>query len=139
MTRLRTGRPVVFAAVLAVFSASCGGDGPALHPVRGTVLFQDKPADGATVVFQPVGGPAGGAMPSGVVGPDGSFTLTTHPGGTGAPAGEYLVLVTWYPSDARDQANPKNKLPKKYEGSDSPLKVTVKPGDNTLDPFKLTK
>ncbi len=133
----RLVRLATAAAVLSV--ASCGESGPALHPVRGTVLFQDQPADGATVVFQPAGGPADAPMPSGAVGPDGTFTLFTHPGGAGAPAGDYLVLVTWLPANAREQANPKNKLPPKYSGLDSPLKATVKPGNNTLDPFKLTK
>ena len=127
------------AAVCALGSVSCDGGGPALHPVRGAVLFDGAPADGASVVFQPVGGAAGAAMPSGTAGADGAFTLRSHPGGEGAAAGDYLVLVTWYPANSREQANPKNRLPAKYAGPDSPLKVTVKPGDNSLDAFQLTK
>jgi hypothetical protein len=122
--------------VLAVGLSSCGGGGPDLFPVRGTVLFDGQPADGASVAFQPVGG---GPTPSGIAGPDGTFTLHTHPHGAGAPAGEYTVVVTWYPPDARSQDKPKNKLPAKYAGADSPLRATVKPGENALDPFKLTR
>ena len=36
-------------------------------------------------------------------------------GGNGL-AGDYLVLVTWYPANSREQANPKNRLPAKYAG-----------------------
>ena len=93
------------------------------------------------MVLQRLGGEAGTLVPSGAVGADGSFTVSTHPHGPGAPAGEYLVLVSWYPSDGRSLANPKNKLPAKYEDpGKTPLpKVTVKPGPNDLGMLALTK
>jgi len=122
--------------------ASCGPTGPKLHPVKGQVFYLDKPAEGAQVIFQPAGDvPAGGALtPSGTVAADGSFTLSTYPHGEGAPAGEYQVLVTWYPPNARELDNPVNKLPAKYgEPGSALLKATVKEGDNVLEPFRLTK
>jgi hypothetical protein len=121
-----------------MLAASCGS-GPKLHPVRGQVFHGDTPAEGATVVFQPKDGPPDGPMPSGTVGPDGSFTLTTHPHGEGAPAGEYFVLVTWYPPDARLQDNPQNKLPEEYGTPSSPLKATVNDGPTELEPFRIPK
>ena len=56
------------------------------------------------------------------------------------PAGAYVVLVTWYPPNARELENPKNKLPDVYSRqADSPLRATVKAGPNELEPFRLTK
>src|SRR3954464_12573957 len=66
-------------AVAAILAASCGG-GPKLYPVRGKVLYLDRPAEGAKVVFQPVNGGPDSPMPSGTVGPDGTFTLRTQRG-----------------------------------------------------------
>jgi hypothetical protein len=127
-------------AVAAVLIASCGAGGPKLHPVRGKVLYLDQPAEGAAVVFQPANSTADSLMPSGTVGADGTFTLSTHPHGEGAPAGDYVVLLTWLPPNAREQENPKNKLPPKYASpTESPLRATVKPGTNELEPFRLTK
>jgi hypothetical protein len=131
-----------FAAALALglplLGASCGGDGPKLYPVRGKVLYLNMPAEGATVVFHPADPAA--PKPSGTVGPDGTFTLTTYPHGEGAPAGEYAVAVTWFPPDARETDHPKNNLPARYaDATRSGLKASVKEGPNELKPFELTK
>jgi hypothetical protein len=134
-------------ASLALLLSSCGGgDGPVLHPVRGTVLYEDKPAEGATVVFHPVNGTPDSPRPSGVVGKDGTFTLRTHPHGEGAPEGNYVVLVTWFEAagpakkEGRDPPDPKSKLSEHYtDAAKSGLKATVKPGENKLEPFKLTR
>jgi hypothetical protein len=127
-------------AIVLLAAASCGPAGPKLHPVKGKVLYEGNPAAGASVVFEPVDGSGDTAKPSGLVGPDGSFTLTTYPHGDGAPAGEYVVLVTWYPENARELDHPKNKLPARYA---DPMrttvpKVTVQAGPNDLAPFALT-
>jgi len=123
---------------LALLTASCGDGGPTLYPVGGKVFFHDAPAEGATVVLHPSDPKA--AKPSGTVGADGTFTLLTHPHGEGAPAGDYTVVVTWYPPNARGLDNPKNKLPARYaDPAQSGLKATVKAGPTELDPFKLTK
>lgn len=127
---------------LAVMAASCGS-GPKLYPVKGKVLYQDQPAEGATVVFHPKNRPADAPKPSGTVGADGSFTLSTYPHGEGAPPGEYLVLVSWYPPDARTAENPesaKSKLPELYgNAATSPLTATVGTGPTELEPFRLSK
>jgi hypothetical protein len=127
-------------ALAAVGGLSCGPSGPALHPVRGSVHFEGQPAEGATVVLEPVGGGGDLSKPSGTVSADGTFTVTTHPHGSGAPAGEYAVLVTWYPPDARSVDNPKNKLPAKYaDPAKTPVpKVTVPAGGTEVPPIKLT-
>ena len=138
MTHFRTLRLAGLIAAL-VFLTSCGG-GSKLHPVTGTVLYQDQPIEGATVVFQPASSAEGTSAPSGITGPDGKFKLRTHPHGDGAPAGEYKVLITWYPANAREQENPKNRLPDRYGNpTDTPLQATVNKGPNELEPFRLTK
>jgi hypothetical protein len=137
-------RPVgwVGVALVAVGMMSCGGGGgPTLYPVSGAVFFEGKPAEGATVVFHPADGDAGKPKPSGTVAADGKFTLDTYPRGPGAPAGDYLVLVTWYPPDARSMDNPKNKLPARYADAAAAdvLKATVQAGPTDLAPFQLKK
>ncbi len=126
-------------ALTAVGGLSCGPAGPVLHPVRGTVHFEGQPAEGATVILEPAGG-GGGSKPSGTVAADGSFAVATHPHGSGAPAGEYTVLVTWFPPDARSLDNPKNKLPAKYaDPAKTPVpKVSVPAGGTDIPPIKLT-
>jgi hypothetical protein len=118
----------------------CSSGGPKLHPVQGTVLFNDQPAEGATVILDPVVASEGTAKPSGTVKADGTFSVQTHPHGDGAPAGEYVVLITWYAPGARGLENPKNKLPAKYgdPGRTPVQKITVRPGRNDLEPFRLT-
>ncbi|MBO0700187.1 MAG: hypothetical protein J2P46_17440 [Zavarzinella sp.] len=128
------------AVVAALLLPACSGGGPKLYPVRGKVLYLDQPAEGATVVFQLAGGSADAPMPSGTVGADGSFSLSTYPHGTGAPAGEYVVLITWLAPKTDQLENSKNKLPGRYSmATGSPLRATVKPGTNELEPFRLTK
>ena len=127
------------ALVLALGVASCGPSGPELHPVTGTVLLDGQPADGATVVFHPVGGGPDAPRPGAVAGKDGAFALNTHPHGAGAPAGEYTVLVTWL-VDGPGGGDGKNKVPARYaDPTQSGLRATVKPGPNQLEPFQLSK
>jgi hypothetical protein len=126
----------------ALLAPACNRSTVKLYPVTGKVLYKDQPADGAQIVFQPAGEENAqyqGPLPMAMVAPDGSFRLATDPHGEGAPAGNYNVLISWYPPDARDSFNPKNKLPNKYADSANPiLKAVVKEGNNELEPFRLT-
>ena len=130
--------------VLGLVLTGCGNSSSVkLHPVRGKVFFKDQPAEGAKVVFLPAGEENAafrGARPAATVSADGSFEMETDPHGVGAPAGEYTALITWFgPRDENPGSNPKNKLPNKYGDQGKPLfKATVKEGENTLEPFKLT-
>ena len=125
--------------VAAALLSACGGNSaPKLYPVRGQLLWNEQPAEGAQIVFHPV--EATGLMPSGTVGKDGTFTLTTYPHGDGAPAGDYAVVVTWYPPDARSLDNPQDKLKGRYaDPTQSQLKATVKTEPNELPAFRLKK
>jgi hypothetical protein len=125
-------------APLAVVLTSCGQSGPTLHPASGKVMYNNQPAVGATVVFMPTG-TSGGPTPSGVVGEDGTYRLSTHPHGEGAPAGEYNVAVSKFPENAREQANPRSLLPAKYaDAAASGLKRTVAAGGGELPQIDLT-
>src|SRR5688572_4246517 len=99
---------VLFAAIAAI--VGCGGGSPTgnqkpVHPVRGEVYHGGKAAAGAFVVFVPAMEPADtpDPRPRGHVNEDGSFTLSTYGVNDGAPAGEYLVTITWPIADRDDE------------------------------------
>jgi len=132
---------VVLMCALAFAFASCSKSSVKLYPVHGQVLFKDQPAEGAQVVFRPAQESGEGQNPPmayGTVEKDGKFTLRTEPHGEGAPAGDYAVLITWYDTDPNDALKHVSKLPAKYADQLNPLiKVTVKEGNNDLEPFRL--
>jgi hypothetical protein len=127
---------------LCALLVGCGGDGrPACHPVTGKVLVDGKPAVRAVVAFHPLAPQADGQSygPSTITGDDGGFRLTTFDAGDGAPAGEYAVTVvaTYVVKGGQDVAV-SDLLGGRYaDPKTTPLKVTVKEGDNVLQPFDL--
>ena len=146
MPRRAARLPALTVAVVAVVAlAGCGQGGPKLYPVSGKVLVGDAPPEYATVVFHPVGDAGPDAVkPRGTVGPDGTYTLTTHTAGDGAPAGEYAVTVEWWLSGAKKGADPdspaQNRLPVRYaDPTQSKLTATVGPGPTEVPAFKLKK
>jgi len=119
--------------------AACGGEGVKLFPVSGKVLLNDAPLEGATVVLQPTD-PALDWRPTGTTKADGSFTVTTYPHGEGAPNGDYVVLISQYAPDAREKADPKSEIPRRYADPEKALfHAKVADGPVVLEPFKLTK
>jgi hypothetical protein len=76
-------------------SADCS-DPNGTYPVSGKVLYKGEPARGAVVYFHRKNSadPLQEHTPQGVVGEDGTFTLTS-PVGKGALPGEYVVLIEW--------------------------------------------
>ena len=88
-------------------------------PVEGKVLCQGKPLQFGSVMFQPdVGPPA-----TGVIGPDGTFRLTTYTNGDGAVIGKHRVRITCFESQRPDAPPPdpnvepgtgKSLIPTKY-------------------------
>jgi hypothetical protein len=112
-----------------------------VHPVKGKVLVQGKPAARAFVLFVPVKEPAEAPdpRPRADAADDGSFELSTYGEKDGAPAGEYIVTVTWPGGvlpDGREE--PADKLLGRYENvTKSKLRATVKEGQNDLPPFQL--
>ena len=127
----------------------CGSAPPTpVHPVRGQVLFEGQPIPSALVVLHPVNPSAGKEVPPprAKVESDGSFTLGTFESRDGAPAGDYIVTVSWWQSGAtgkggrQDDAPPSNHLPARYSKvSTSDLRAHVEAGDNQLPVIRLTK
>ena len=87
----------LFWAVLpaALLAAGCAGGGTAQPvKVRGVVKLDDKPIEGAMVVFLPADSKSGHNA-QGVTRGDGSFQLSTYRDGDGALPGEYKVVVQY--------------------------------------------
>jgi hypothetical protein len=128
---------------LMVF-AGCGEKGIARYPVNGSVNIDNKPVEGAMVIFCPVGGSeqVQKTRPFGFTEGDGKFELTTVKKGDGAPAGDYKVLVQW---PAKSSANDNNsrstggdRLQGRYMNLEkSQITLTVKQGSNDVPPFEL--
>jgi hypothetical protein len=122
---------------------SCGPRRRKLYPVRGKVLFEGQPAEGALVTLHALD--ASDPMevaPRAYVQAGGSFAIGTYASGDGAPAGEYKVSVVWLPPDARERAlsgSFPTKLPASYsDPKTSGLRGEVKEQPNEWPAFQLT-
>jgi len=126
--------------------AGCSGGGHGTASVSGTVLYKDKPVDGATVSLLHKSADPKAKSATGKTNGSGQFTLTTYFGPDDQPAGampgDYTVIVTKIDEpqgafDPHKDPPPKHHLPLKYEAAQtSPLSATIKPGSNRLE-FKL--
>jgi len=82
--------PRISVALLALILAGCGGsDRPSMYPVTGTVTYDGKSLENASVVFVQ----ENGLVSVGRTDSSGHFSLKTQ-GSEGAPAGSYQVTVT---------------------------------------------
>jgi hypothetical protein len=138
---------------LAVFHAAGCSNGPQhepVYPVKGVLLYEDRPAAGAVVWFHALATleevspdtPATGPRPVGIVQQDGSFELQTYGTKDGAPVGRYCVSVMWRRAiEKGGSEDEENLLPLRYLDprlAGLPV-VDVTPGVNILPPFKLAK
>jgi hypothetical protein len=137
-------------SIAAVFAAivGCGDGGIATYPVAGTVMIDNKPADGAMVIFVPTATSteAERKRPFGIADGEGRFRLTTLVQEDGAPAGEYKVLVQWpapsgKPDDQRSgrrgALGPDRLRGKYFNLENSTLSAKVEEQSNELPPFEL--
>jgi hypothetical protein len=127
--------------------AGCGDPNAAssikVYPVKGQVLLPDgKPLKSGRAVLVST---EKGMEFTGEVGSDGNFAIKTSYG-DGAPEGTYKVRIEYDdPNQVPAKGKPSRRnvsnlpfSPKFTDESTSDLSVTVKPGDNILEPFKLT-
>lgn len=143
--------------VMMVVLAGCGGSGdkwtdarPETYPVSGTVLYNDEPVEGATVIFSPVGHENGAV---GLTAANGEFQLRTFEPNDGAVAGDYKVTIRKVEviSDGADgppaipdptpaPLEERSFLPERYgKAASSGLTASVKEeGGNTFK-FELTE
>src|SRR5262245_24393263 len=92
---------VLLQAALVFVASGCGPRQKSVFPVGGKVVAgtEKKPAKGAMVILTPVAGDAKDPTRSfGTVGDDGSFAITTYNANDGAPAGDYVITLTWMPA-----------------------------------------
>lgn len=121
----------------ALFVPGCsGGDRVPVVPVSGQMFVKSQPAEGALVVLRPLGDDNPEhwkqGFPRATVAADGSFRVGTYGADDGAPAGEYVVLATWY--RVAQGANPDDPEAEKTDQlggqfadpAQSPLRATVK-------------
>lgn len=133
---------VQFGLSLALLAClACGGTQRKLYPVRGKVLVDGKPAEGAVVALyaQDTSQPMA-QFPRGHVKADGSFTIGTYDSGDGAPPGDYKVAIVWMDEDPEILPNGRfaTKLPDKYSNATTtPLSVQVREGPNDLAAYEL--
>jgi hypothetical protein len=130
-------------ALVALACGSCGKTNHGLYPVSGKVTFNGSPASGATVFFHRKGADAmNEQMIMGVVENDGTFELVCGSLGSGAPPGEYVVVIEWKDVLGRDKGRPlrgPDKLNGRYADPIHPrLHATIKEETNDLAPFDLT-
>lgn len=118
----------------------CGERIAPVHPVRGQVLLDGLPLEGADVAFHPQVGE--GRNLTATTNADGRFELTTHAPGDGAEAGKYGVSIQWrelvQEGDEASRAG-KNLLPPRYaDPATSQLEAEVREGTNELPPWDLS-
>jgi hypothetical protein len=132
--------------LLSFSSLGCGSDDGRVdvYPVSGKVLVQDRPADGAEVVFYPMVAEADGVKmpgPAGTTDAGGVFHLRSYEALDGAPAGEFKVTVVWPaapPPNASGVFQLKDRLGGRYANPQtSKLTATVEPGGGEIPPFEL--
>lgn len=150
---MRTTDALRLAAIVAVVAGltGCGSGRVQTYPVVGTVTAGGRPATGVVVALIPVDPQKSPltSCPRGEVGADGRYTLTTFSIGDGAPADEYKVTLRWPTeldgkskslAEAQGEGGDIDRLKSKYaDPNTSPWTVTIKPGDNTLDPLTITE
>jgi hypothetical protein len=147
--------------VFLLFSGCARTEWPATALVSGTVTSHGKPVPRATVSFHSSGAPRYGY---GTTDAAGRYTLSTFEPDDGAMIGDHVVVIAPSKSLAEnpdilalDMSDPKNDaaykkalraaskparnpaVPARYGSPDTtPLKATVKPGDNVID-FDLSE
>ena len=129
--------------LLFLSTGGCGpqSEGPPTYPVHGALTVDGKPAHNAQVIFHPADGrdfDQRGARPTGRVGADGAFALTTYFPGDGAPAGRYAVTVYWAENPDSLEPSPDRLKGRFSEPSKSTLQAEVGESATELPPWNLT-
>ena len=148
MNTNRSWLPGAFFLALASFHGLACSSGPTLYPVEGKVMHKGKEAEGVTVTFHPKeGDPVKVPRSIGFTRADGTFKLTTVEK-SGAPAGAYVVTMIWQkevPPDKKKGEMNMSMGVETYDALDgayaeiskSKIEITIKAGDNKLEPIRL--
>lgn len=114
-------------ALLSLIGGCGRGDLPPLGDVSGTVTLDGEPLSGVIINFKPETGRAATATTD----EKGNYTLTYTYGVKGTKLGPSTVMFEWPLGESG------RKIPAKYVGLNSELKVDVGDGGNELN-FDLT-
>ncbi len=143
-------RSMAALALTSLLAAGCGEGGPELVPVEGTVTYNGKPLEGASLTFLPDAQNAE-PTPGGSRTDDSGHYLATYRDRSGLATGKYKVLVakkltdpgksvpTGFEDDPGMVALPemgmsKDTLPTSYlDPSKTPLAIEVPDGGGTFD------
>lgn len=144
---------ILSAACIAIVTFSgCGSGNPKTARVTGTVTYQGKPVEGASVSFALESAPQ---FSTGVTDAQGKFTLTTFKSGDGALIGKNKVTITKVDGGGASGPNmkpedyakmiqggggppkPKSLIPEIYGTNQSPLSADVSAGGKNDFPFTL--
>jgi hypothetical protein len=128
----------------------CGDGKITRYPVTGSVLVDGQTVEGVQIVFIPIEGSEEflRERPAGYTGPDGKFELTTFGTNDGAPAGDYKVMIRWFPpnpqsapatrDDRQRAAAVPDRLGGRYANPDETgLTATVPKGGGEIPPFEV--
>jgi len=146
------GGPLTLAVAVGILStlgASCSKqhqDRAPVFPVKGKVLVDGRPANGAAVTFYRAGvaittQDKGSAGATARTKEDGSFTMATYEPDDGLPAGDYDVAI--HLKQGRESSRRTEKKPdllhdRYSDPKTSGLKARVEEKPNELPPFNLT-
>lgn len=95
---------LAFASACIVIASGCGGGGPPLVTVTGTVMLDNKPLEGAAIMFMPAD-PNNSHSAQDTTGADGGYRLLTG-NRFGAVPGTYQVVITPAPPKPAGPVNP---------------------------------
>src|SRR5262245_51876855 len=140
--RLKSILLLVCAAALFVGCTQGGPKKKVCYPVHGELTVAGKPADGATVILQPKEANReewAEGCPLATVAADGKFQVSTYGENDGAPAGDYIVLVSWVaPTPANEEASGPDRLGGRYiDPAKSKLTATIESRPSELPPIRL--
>ena len=127
-------------------AGGCSHSGPAkkvCYPVKGELTVKEKPAPGALVILRPQQDADSSEWSTGFphahVGADGKFQVGTYADDDGAPAGDYVLLISWpAPNPQNEEASSADRLGGRYsDPSASKLTAKVEPRATELPPIRL--
>lgn len=138
---------LLLTALLSTAVMGCGGDGPTLVPVEGTIIMGGAPLAEAEVTFQP----PSGRPSSGMTDSQGHYKLLYLDEKDGALPGRHKVLITTYVEPDSDYEPPDRRagrpeqVPMQYnhnstleavvnEGQSEPIDFTLEPDGEIYSP-----
>ncbi|WP_422931177.1 hypothetical protein [Singulisphaera sp. PoT] len=142
--RSRLSRFILLVSPTLALAFGCADDAGKvpLYTVTGSVQVDGKPASGVQIRFYPADkvGDLDSLNPTSVSKEDGSFLMGTYTKDDGAPEGFYKVTL-YLPAEPPNGSNsPDDLLGGEYlDPAKTPLKATVKVGENRLEPFQVAK